>query len=149
MEQIEFPDLRTWEARRQWFEAQEQAASQSGAPAPSEQAVALMLDLQATFCVGAWAATVVLAAAILDSQARESGDRFAPVPGVRNSEVRWLRDLRNRLLHEDRTNPVLTIDDQWLGRGTWERKARRAVSAAITALYPGSAALEPTEQDWD
>jgi len=149
MEHIEVPDQAAWEARREWFEDREAERSRAGAPAPSEQACALMIDLQAVFCAGAWAAAVILAAAIVDSQAREArarnpaaaaAGRRAQVPGVARDELRWLRDLRNRLIHEDREQPVLTIEDQWTRRKLWERHARRAVEAAFAALYPGDGA---------
>ncbi len=148
MEQIELPDEIAWEARRRWFEDLEDVRGRAGAPAPSEQACALMVDLQATFCTGAWAATVILAAAIVDSQAREArardpdlagAARRADVPGLARGELRWLRDMRNRLVHEDRENPVISIEDQWTRRKAWEGHARRAVEAAVAALYPGAA----------
>ena len=142
MEHLEFPDQTAWEARRQWFEDLEAERSRAGAAAPSEQACALMIDLQATFCAGAWAASVILAAAIVDSQAREAKSRRlghkGDVPGLERGELRWLRDLRNRLVHEDRDKPVIAIEDQWTRRPTWERHARRAVEAAFASLYPGS-----------
>lgn len=133
-----------------WFEGREAASARSGAPAPSEQACALMLDLQATFCAGAWAAVVILSAAIVDSQGREARALTGSkdVPGVARSELRWLRDLRNRLVHEDRTKPVLTVDDQWLRRDRWERHARRAVEAAFAALYPGTAEEGRAVERW-
>lgn len=143
MEQIDLPDEVTWEERRAWFEAQEAAHGRAGAPAPSEQACALMIDLQATFCVGAWSAAIVLAAAIVDSQAPPGAGRHAAVPGVGRKTLRWLRGLRNRLVHEDPANPVITIGDQWLKRDKWERDARRAVEAAFDALYPAAGEAGP------
>ena len=144
MEHLDVPDPAAWEARRQWFEALEAACGRAGAAAPSEQACALMIDLQATFCAGAWAACVILAAAIVDSQAREAKSlglgHKGEVPGLARGELRWLRDLRNRLVHEDRNKPVIAIEDQWTRRPSWERHARRAVEAAFAALYPGAAA---------
>ena len=146
LEHLEYPDETAWQARRDWFEGHEAERAKSGAPAPSEQACALMIDLQAVYCAGAWAATVILAAVIVDSQARETrardpdaaeAGRRADVPGLDRGELRWLRDLRNRLVHEDRDKPVIAIEDQWTKRQAWERHARRAVEAAFCALYPG------------
>lgn len=139
MEHLDRPDEAVWDERRLWFEGREAASARAGAPAPSEQACALMLDLQAVFCAGAWSAAVILAAAIVDCQARASGTRNSDVPAGLDAETwRWLRALRNRLVHEDRATPALTIDDQWQRRAEWERHARRAVEAAFAALYPGA-----------
>jgi len=134
MEHLDRPDETLWDERRLWFEAQEATRSHGGAPAPSEQACALMIELQAVFCAGAWAAAVILASAIVESQEAAVGwDRGGP----NFEDLGWLRDLRNRLLHEDPRDPALTIDDQWTARKTWERHARRAVEIALAALYPG------------
>jgi hypothetical protein len=136
MEHLDLPDETVWDERRLWFEAQEAARSRSGAPAPSEQACALMIDLQAVFCAGAWAAAVILASAIVESQGPTAGpDRSGPSL----EDLGWLRDLRNRLLHENPRDPALTINDQWTARKAWERHARRAVVIALSALYPGPA----------
>ncbi len=138
MAQLERPGEAVWDERRGWFEGREAACAKAGAPAPSEQACALMIDLQAAFCVGAFSAAIVLAAAIVDAQAPTEAPREAGVPGVDRKTLRWLRGLRNRLVHEDPANPAITIEDHWMKRDIWERQARRAVEAVFAALYPGS-----------
>ena len=144
MEQLERPEEAVWDARRLWFEERDAACARAGAPAPSEQACALMIDLQAAFCAGAFSAAIVLAAAIVDAQAPPRAPlgvpREARVVGLDRKTLRWLRGLRNRLVHEDPAHPVITIEDQWMKRDVWERRTRRAVEAAFAALYPGSAA---------
>ncbi len=139
MEQLERPEEAIWDARRIWFEAREADCARAGAPAPSEQACALMIDLQAAYCAGAFSAAIVLAAAIVDAQVTPEAPRDAGVPGLDRKTLRWLRGLRNRLVHEDPANPALTIEDHWMKRDIWERRAQRAVEAAFAALYPGPA----------
>ncbi len=139
MEQLERPDEATWDERRLWFEAREAAFGRAGAGALSEQACALMVDLQAGFCAGAWAAVVILAAAVVDLQSNQRG----AVPGLDKKERDWLRLLRNALVHEHPKRPGLTMRDQWTGRDRWERKARRAVEAALAALYAPSGQTGP------
>ena len=131
MEHLERPDELTWEERRLWFEEQEAAASAAGAQRLSEQACALMVDLQAAFCAGAWTAVVILAAAIVDAQAFHAG---FPADGKRDDRA-WLRGLRNALVHENPKDPAITVEDQWLKRDHWARTARRAVSTALDTLY--------------
>lgn len=132
MEQLEYPDLSTWEDRRAWFESFEQDRGRGGAAsALSEQACALMIDLQAAFCAGAWAASVILAGIIVDSQLR-----FTPSDSDFESELNWLRRTRNALVHENPKAPEITVEDQWMNRRDWERAARRAVAVALLALYP-------------
>jgi hypothetical protein len=146
MEQLEYPDLETWEERRRWFEALEAERARGGAASRlSEQACALMVDLQATFCVGAWAAAIVLAATIVDSQGRLT----RADPGLQE-ELAWLRLTRNALVHEDPREPAITIEDQWMNRRAWERDAKRAISIAMATLYPlGAAAATGDKREDD
>lgn len=131
MDQLDRPDELTWDERRLWFEERDAAASAAGAKRLSEQACALMLDLQAAFCAGAWTAVVILAASIVDAQAFHAG---FPVDG-KEAERAWLRALRNSLVHENPKEPAITVEDQWLKRVEWERTARRAVTTALASLY--------------
>jgi hypothetical protein len=97
-----------------------------------------MIELQSVFCAGAWAATIILAATIADSQklwAREE------VPESMRQELTWLRGQRNALLHENPQEPAFTIEDHWMHRRRWESSARRAVELAVAAIY-ASAKLE-------
>ena len=70
------------------------------------------------------------AAAIVQAQMLASGRR-----GPDEAELRWLRDLRNRLLHEDRKGPVITVEQQWTARPEWETQARRAVRVIFAVMY--------------
>src|SRR3546814_21039689 len=99
-----------------------------------------MIDLQAVFCAGAWAAVVILACAVTEAQ---GGSRRESLPGVPDSDYRWLRALRNRLSHEKRNDPELTIEDQWLRRDLWAERARRAVAVAFASLDPSPALDTP------
>jgi len=141
MEQLERPSETEWDERRLWFEGLEARYASTGAPAPSEQACALMIDLQAVFCAGAWAAAVILACAVTEAQ---GGSRRESLAGVADADYRWLRALRNRLSHENRNDPELTVEDQWQRRGLWEERARRAVAIAFASLYPGAGEAEAT-----
>lgn len=135
MEQLERPSEEVWDERRLWFEETQARFAEAGAKAPSEQACALMIDLQAVFCAGAWAAVAILACAVTEAQ---GGSKRESLPGVADKDYRWLRALRNRLSHENRNDPELTVEDQWLRRDLWEERARRAVAIACAALYPRS-----------
>ncbi|MBB3065694.1 hypothetical protein [Limibacillus halophilus] len=131
MQQLEHPSEETWDERRLWFEEHRQAAASQGVGRLSEQAEALVIEMQTTFCAGAWAATVLLAAAVVDAQEFHRG-----YPESRSSGDRsWLRGLRNSLLHENRSQPAFTIEDHWTRREEWGRHARRAVRMAFDVLY--------------
>lgn len=144
MEHLERPAEALWDERRLWFEEQEAQRARSGARSPSEQACALMIDLQAVFCAGAWAAVVILACAVTEAQ---GGSRRESLPGVADSDYRWLRALRNRLSHENRSDPEMTVEDQWLRRDLWEERARRAVVIAFAALYPAARQQDDEKED--
>ncbi|WP_455372285.1 hypothetical protein [Limibacillus halophilus] len=131
MEQLEHPREEDWEERRLWFEGEQQRAASGGLSKVSEQAAALLIELQCVYCAGAWAASVLLAAAIVDAQSL-----YAGFPSDSLSEERnWLRGLRNGLLHEYRSAPALTIEDHWTKRDAWRRDAKRAVRLALANVY--------------
>jgi hypothetical protein len=132
MEHLDPPDPRVWDERRLWFEGLEAEWAEHGGAVFSEQAAALIIDLQAAFCAGSWAAVVILGGAIVETQTEASKRHPASA-----EELRWLRALRNRLLHENRGEPVLTIEQQWTGRRLWEDHARRAVRLVFEAMYGG------------
>jgi hypothetical protein len=133
IELVEHPDEATWEERRRWLADVETEAAQGGAKALSEQAIALTVELQRCFCAGAWSAVVILAGAIVDAQSLYAG--FPNDAG--STERAWLRGERNRLMHEDRQRPALTVEDLWLKGPEREKAARRAVRLALAALYAG------------
>jgi len=132
MEHLDPPDPLLWDERRLWFEERQAVHAAAGTRGrPSEQATALLIDLEAVFCAGAWATVVILAGAVVEMQAEASKQRRAADP----RELAWLRGLRNALLHEDRGRPAMTLDDQWTRRREWERHARRAVELVFAVSY--------------
>ncbi|WP_343563226.1 hypothetical protein [Kiloniella sp. b19] len=136
MEQLEHPRERIWSERQLWFQERENVSAQRGAPAPSEQSCALMIDVQSAFCAGAFSAVVIITAAIVQAQIKESGEEQNALASVPPEELAWLNKLRNKLVHGDKRSPGLTIADQWHNRGEWEDKARRAILIAFDVLYP-------------
>ncbi|MCZ4282979.1 hypothetical protein O4H49_19505 [Kiloniella laminariae] len=132
MDQLELPRDVIWSERRFWFEELEAKYSVSGSPSPGEQACALMIDLQAVFCTGAWAATVILASSIIQAQIKECGGHL---DWIEPDDLSWINKLRNRLVHGDKRKPGLTIQDQWLKRPEWEAYARKSVEVTFRALY--------------
>ena len=140
MEHLDPPDPLLWDERRLWFESQEAAYSSGGSSGIDEQAAALLVDLQAAYCAGIWSAVILLAAAAVESQLRERRRRGAKPPaakpGERPRDLRWLRDIRNRLLHAGSEDPGLRIADHWQGREVWRKRAERAILTALAFLYP-------------
>jgi hypothetical protein len=142
MDHLEHPNLKDWESRQHWFETEEAEARGKGSYLVSEQACALIAEVQSTFCVGAWAAVIILAAAIIDAQLRET-----ELPGFRGNTAQLinaiggetglhqLRKRRNALVHVNPDNPALTVDQQWAERDRLEKEAREAVKLMFRTFY--------------
>ena len=131
MEHLDRPSEEDWDERRLWFEEEQARATSGGVGRLSEQGAALMVELQCCFCAGAWVASVLLAAAVVDAQSLYSG-----FPADELTEERsWLRQLRNGLLHENRSKPALTVEDHWTQRDLWRRHAKRAVRVAFASVH--------------
>src|SRR2546421_11854931 len=59
---LDAPNAAMWQARQDWFEATNDELSGKGSHLLSEQACALLMDIQTCFCSGAGIAGVVLSA---------------------------------------------------------------------------------------
>lgn len=80
---LEHPPKTMWEVRQRWFE-QKAEQPDDGGYLLSEQACALVADLQCVFCAGARIAVIVLAAAIIDAHLRDAeGCTARMTPGLR------------------------------------------------------------------
>lgn len=109
----------------------------------SDQAAALLAELETIFVAGAWVATVILAAAVIEAELRAEGDegRFTNT-GVLFREAGlgddfdWLRQRRNALLHFT-GEPALTVDMFWFQAAELEADARRSVTLVASMLRSG------------
>ncbi len=142
MNHLEHPTIETWEARRLWFKREGEEAQGEGSYLVSEQACALIAEVQSTFCAGAWAAVIILAAAVIDAQLRETetiGFRgnTAQLINATGGEpaLHQLRRRRNALVHVNADNPALTVDQQWTERERLEEEARSAVRLMFRTFF--------------
>jgi hypothetical protein len=71
MVHLEHPSIKMWEERRDWFEQNAEPPDEGGYLL-SEQACAVVADLQCAFCAGAWIAVIVLAAAAIDAHLHDA-----------------------------------------------------------------------------
>ena len=108
----------------------------------SEQACALIIEIQAAFCAGAWAGVIILAMAVVDAALREteipdftgSTKKLIEI-ATADPRLQKMRKRRNALVHTDPENPALTVDQQWDERDKLETEAREAVKLMFEAFY--------------
>ena len=117
--------------RQLWFQQTHQEFVSKGVIKVSEQASALIIDLEAVFCVGAWATVVLLSGVIVESHIQLTKGDLLLTP----KQWEWMRTQRNRLAHEKASKPILTIEDHWQRRDIWEDKAKKAIVLTFTQLY--------------
>lgn len=144
MEWLECPNKELWKSRGLWFENQNESAAGEAAYFVSEQACALIGEVQMAFCAGAWVAVIILSMAVVDAQLRETespmfkGSTKQLIAAVNaNPDLQRLRERRNALLHLDPENPAITVDQQWANREELENEAREAVKLMFEAFYIG------------
>lgn len=142
MEHLEHPSATLWEERREWFEAYIFHYEELASYLVGEQASALISEVQACFCAGAWAAVVVLAFTVIDANLQETSSSSGRLRAVDLLKERGfsasfdrLRRRRNALVHATRDNPAITIDQQWDNRSNLEDEAREAVGLMFQAFY--------------
>lgn len=148
MNQLEHPSEQVWEQRRKWFENKlEEKQHPLGSYLVSDQATALLVDLQSCYCSGAWLAIIFLSVSIIDAQLREMEASDQKINTARlftdystGNDIHWLRQLRNRYVHVDLSSPALVIDDQYNKRNFMKADAERAINLVMHAFFqsPGT-----------
>ena len=147
MEHLEPPSEIIWSDRRNWFEDQIAEHQGHGSYLLSEQACALMMEVQACYCAGAWIAVVVLVHTVIDAQLLET-----QAPAFEGNSAQLLRHMdfgdeyqqlrvrRNRIVHIRCDQPAITVDQQWGSREDLEAEAQAAVKLMFAAFFdaPGT-----------
>jgi len=136
---LEHPSIEIWEVRRRWFE-QKAEPPNDGGYLVSEQACALVADLQSVFCAGAWIAVIVLAAAAIDAHLHDAecctgNAKCAIDEAGADPQLHKLRKRRNALIHSSPDSPAITVDQQWSERQRLEDDARLAVDLVFRVFY--------------
>ncbi len=138
------------EARHRFFaETMEGAARRGGGDGAGvgEHAQALLVELETVFAAGAFVATVLLAAAVIESHLRERAAHRGVADPLLNARALFaesgldarfdeLRRTRNRWLHQV-DPPALTVDMHWFEADSLEAEARDAIGLVAEALYQG------------
>ena len=144
MDQIEFPTREIWESRREWFEHKFETEARGGAFILGEHATALLVDLQAIYCAGAFVSVLIISCAVIDAHLRETeldenfggGMKAAFAVSAFGIELEWLRQRRNSLVHwNTRNHPILSVDNHYSNRAIHEQEAQRAISIIAEVLF--------------
>jgi hypothetical protein len=147
MDWLGYPSEELWESRLRWFEELNETCQGEGSYFVSEQACALIGEVQTAFCAGAWIAVIVLALAVIDSQLREievpefKGNTKKLLDSIgANQDLHKLRERRNAIIHIDLDNPAITVDQQWDTRFELEQDARKSIKLMFETFYmsPGT-----------
>ncbi len=146
MDWLDRPSKELWESRQRWFEEIGESYQGEGSYFVSEQACALIGEVQTVLCAGAWLAVIVLAMAVVDSQLREFTPGFTGntkrllMDAQANPKLQQLRERRNAIIHLDTESPAITVDQQWINRNELEQEAKQAVELMFEAFYsdPGT-----------
>jgi len=110
----------------------------------SSHALLLELDIRLAFCAGAWISTIVLACAAIEAKIRQidTGDYQAKAGSLLkwNSELRWLTDTRNEIMHSGEPGTKSRIwkanpNDLGACHDALESAARRAIKIMFKTLY--------------
>jgi len=73
IDQLEYPNAELWKERQAWFDRKiEEGQHSFSSYLVSDQATALLIDLQSCFCAGVFLAVVILSVSIIDAHLRET-----------------------------------------------------------------------------
>jgi hypothetical protein len=139
-----------WNGRYDWLrQTEEREAGVWGSILLSPQGTLLSYDLEIAFCAGAWVSVIVLAHAAIDATIRDTelGDYDSNSKKIfgNDSDLQWLRVLRNRLVHVSSPDRELALSEESLNdvaafQESLEADARRAISLVFRSIYasPGT-----------
>jgi hypothetical protein len=125
------PDPKLWQSRADWFWRAHDLNAGPHALDPNPRAGLLLTELEAVFCAGAWAAAVIVAWALVETEERAA----ARAAAARGEEARpepdadWLRAQRNALVHAG--SEAAEIPDE----AALEAMAQGAVRVAFKTLF--------------
>jgi hypothetical protein len=136
------PNSRLWADRLAWFDRQLRPVDADRPVSVGAQSEALLHECRRAFASAGWVTVVILAQAVIDSELSEQlADGVSD--GVQLNDVRfgrdfvWLRERRNRYLHNDGPGPAITAHDLLEDAPRLEREARKAIGLLGTALTGG------------
>ena len=110
----------------------------------SSHALLIEIDLRLAFCAGAWLSVIILSCAAVEAQARQvlANDYSSAAVDLfsNNSELQWLRSLRNELVHaaEPGTKSLLWKvggSDIGANQRALEDEATRALKLMFKTIY--------------
>ena len=136
--------------RNRWFSRafQECGPRRYGHPI-STSALLLEVDIRTAFCAGAWLSVIALTAAAIEAQFRhvytEDYESQAVTLYGENTDLRWLRELRNEILHVSKPGSKSSLwklapSDLQACHQALQQEAKRAVSIMFRSVYGASAA---------
>jgi hypothetical protein len=129
---MELPSKETWEIRRQWFESLENSfLNERASYGLSDQACALVGEVQTVFCSGAWVTVLIMAIAVIESHVGEFG--YSDLNN--NPTFQKLRKRRNSIVHFQDKHPGISVDQQWSDRVKLETEAKEAVNIMFGVFY--------------
>jgi hypothetical protein len=127
------PDPGLWQSRAEWFWRAHDLNAGPHALDLNPRASLLLAELETVFCVGAWAAVVIVAWALVEAEERAA----ARAAAARREEPRpepdadWLRARRNALVHADPARAAEDVPDE----AALEAMAQGAVRVAFKTLF--------------
>jgi len=110
----------------------------------SSHALLLEIDIGHAFCAGAWISTIVLACAAIEAKVRQIDreDYESNIGALLkwNSELRWLTEMRNEIMHAAQPGTKSNIwkanpNDLGACHEGLEADARRAITVMFKTLY--------------
>ncbi len=129
---LELPSRETWEARRLWFESLgDSFINEHASYGLSDQACALVGEVQMAFCAGAWVTVLVMAIAVVESHIAE----FGRADLSDNPALQVLRKRRNGIVHCQPKHQSISLDQQWSDRTQLETEAKEAVRLMFEVFY--------------
>ena len=142
MDLFDYPNRETWEVRREWIDKELEKAEVGLVYSVSDHSTALFMDMQITFCAGAWISVVIISISVIDSHLRETeamddtlGTTKLLNEYYEGNDINWLRQLRNKYVHHNLDRTTFEMNAWFNNQEQLEKDAIKAMKMTILALF--------------
>lgn len=142
MGEFDCPSVEVWQKRQDWIAHELETAETGLVYLCSDHAIALFMDMQLAFCVGAWLSVIIISISVIDSHLRQTEAMDERVGTAKlldeyyvGDDITWLRQLRNRYVHVNPEHQSLEMNYWFDNKVQMEEHATKAMKMTIRALF--------------
>ncbi|MBK8723714.1 MAG: hypothetical protein IPL95_16095 [Saprospiraceae bacterium] len=139
---FDYADKDVWNKRRKLLDEELEKAEIGLVYTVSDYSTTLFMDMQISFCSGAWLSIVIMSVSVIDSHLRETEAMDTSIMTAKllkeyyeGEEIDWLRHMRNKYVYHNLDKPFFEMNNWFKNQEQLEKDATKAMRMTISALF--------------